>query len=451
MLREAPCQHAYLQNWYKMFLFARRARACWPPQTMSTFPTATPLRLRFTDPVAEQEFLLDHRRDAAREFRWGVLLAALMALLFMWQDNQISVYGYRATNIRTYLILPLCGAVWLALGRARADRFVEPMAGAFLIVYSVLVAAIFMVFEPGFYGLSGAVAEGNFLIILLATFTMAHLRVATAAWTGAGVLAVYLGANYWYSKADFTLFLYGNFSNLVMAYLLGAAACTMLERLRRRQFLNRRDLASEKERYKNLLFALVPSQIAERIEQGELPVADAQAETAILYSDFAGYSQLSGLAPRPHLHLLNELLHEFDVAAERYGVVKVKTIGDGYLAVCGAPVPELRRTVAMARFGLEMVAITRRTAARFNLPISIRVGIHTGTLIAGVIGKDRYSFDMAGASVDMASRMEASAPADRVQVSAAACQRLQGQFDVEPCASGACLLRPPYAGPLPAQ
>ena len=351
----------------------------------------------------------------------------------MWQDSEISPFGYRATNIRIYLMLPLCVLAWYVLTTAIAERAVEWLAGAFLLLYTACVCAIYYVFEPGFYGLSGVVAEGNFLTIVLATFTMVHLRTGPAALIGAVVVAMDTAMNYWFTSADFMLFLNGVFSNMVMAYVLGLSACIMVERLRRRQFITWRDLAAEKERFRTLLFTMVPTQIAERIEKGEFPVADSQAETAILFSDFAGLAELATqIAPRTQVQLLNELFFEFDQAAERHGVEKIKTVGDGYMAACGPPVHEGKRTLAMARFGLELVTITRRTAARFNLPISIRVGIHTGKLIAGVIGKNRYTFDMWGESVSMASRMEASCLAGRVQVSEAARLRLEGLFECEP-------------------
>jgi adenylate cyclase len=425
-------------------------------------PLAQRLRLRFTDPVAEQAFRREHRKDAVGVMRWGVIAAAILSLVFMWQDSEISPHGYRATNIRIYLMLPLCALAWYLLKTAVAERAVEWLAGAFLILYTACVCAIYYVFDPGFYGLSGTVAEGNFLTLLLATFTMVHLRTGVAALIGAVIVAMDTAMNYFFTSADFVLFLNGVFSNLVMAYLLGLTACIMVERLRRRQFLVLRDLAAEKERFKSLLFTLVPSQIAERIEQGEFPIADSQAETAILFSDFVGLTELNQqIAPRTLVQLLNELFFEFDLAAERHGVEKIKTIGDGYMAACGPPIHEDKRTLATARFGLELVTITRRTAARFNLPISIRVGIHTGKLVAGVIGKNRYTFDMGGESVNLASRMEQTCLAGRVQVSEAARQRLAGQFECEPRGAidvkgmgsvQAYLLRAPGQDPyLPAQ
>ncbi len=390
-------------------------------------------RLRFPEPAVEAAFLASHRQESVQVARWAVVAAFIVGMFFVFQDNVITPTGYRATNIRMYLMAPLCFGFWFLLGVPRLQRWIEPLTGMFILLYSALVVAIFVVFEPTFYGLSGAVAEGNFVIIILATFTMSHLRLAWAAAVGAGVLAMYMAGNYLWTAVDFELFLNGHYANAVMAFVLGAATCWMFEVLRRRQFLTLRALEGEKERYKSLLFTLVPSQITDRIKEGHVPIADSHAEIAILFADIVGFTALTKqVAAGTLVQLLNELFFEFDLAAERYGVEKVKTVGDGYMAVCGPPVAEERRAVCVAQFALEMVQITRRMAARFNLPIGIRVGVHSGSLVAGVIGKSRYTYDMWGESVNMASRMEASGVANRVQVSDQAQQRLRGQFGLEP-------------------
>lgn len=131
------------------------------------------------------------------------------------------------------------------------------------------------------------------------------------------------------------------------------------------------------------------------------------------------------------MRLLNDMFSEFDAAAERHGVEKIKTIGDGYMAACGAPLVESMRTIAPVQFGLELVGTTERVSKRHQVPISIRVGVHCGSLIAGVIGKSRFAYDMWGETVNMASRMESSSIPGRVQVSESAFQRLHGRFAVE--------------------
>jgi adenylate cyclase len=395
--------------------------------------SARSFRLRFPEPAVEAAYLAFHRKESVQVARWAVVAAFVMGMFFVFQDNVITPTGYRATNIRMYLMAPLCFGFWFLLGAPRLQRFVEPLTGLFILLYGALVVAIFVVFEPTFYGLSGPVAEGNFVILIMATFTMSHLRLGWASAVAAGVMAMYMAGNYLWTAADFELFLNGHYANAAMACVLGAATGWMFEVMRRRQFLTVRALEGEKERYKGLLFTLVPSQITDRIKEGQVPIADSNAEIAILFADIVGFTALSKqVAPGILVQLLNELFFEFDLAAERYGVEKIKTVGDGYMAVCGPPVAEQRRAVCVAQFALEMVQITRRMAARFNLPIGIRVGVHSGSLVAGVIGKSRYTYDMWGESVNMASRMEASGVADRVQLSDQAQQRLGGQFACEP-------------------
>lgn len=217
-----------------------------------------------------------------------------------------------------------------------------------------------------------------------------------------------------------------------MAFCLGALTCGMFESLRRRQFLAPHLLHNDKERYTNLPCTLVPPAIAHRIEQGESPIVDSHTEVAVLFSDLVGFTGLtSSIAPQRLVQLLNDLSSEFDAAAERHGIEKIKTIGDGYMAACGPPVAESMRTAVAVRFGLELVAITERVLKQHQIPVGIRVGVHAGSLIAGVIGKSRFAYDMSGETVNMASRMESTGVPGRVQVSEPAFERLDGEFAFE--------------------
>ena len=388
--------------------------------------------MRFLDPEFEQAFLRAYRADAVGMFQWGVLLAGFLALAFMWQDTSISENGGRAISIRLYLVMPLCALTWFVVRRKGADQWIEVITSGFLVLYSVLLAAIFIVFEPTIYGISGTIAEGNFLMVMLAAFTLSCLRLGWALVVGACIISIYAFAAAQWGQGDFTEFALSHLSNIVMAYCLGALTCGMFESLRRRQFVTLSLLEGEKERYKNLLYTLVPPAIARRIQLGETPIADSHAEVAVLFSDFVGFTSLTRrIAPHQLITLLNDLFSEFDAAAERHGVEKIKTIGDGYMAACGPPMIESMRTAAVVRFGLEMVDITERVARKHGIPISIRVGVHSGSLIAGVIGKSRFAYDMWGETVNMASRMESSGVPGQVQVSESAFERLAGRFAFE--------------------
>lgn len=396
-------------------------------------PTQRRRRLRFSDPAWEALYCQTQRVELVTASRWSMLVAMILALAFMWQDTMLSSNGHVATNIRIYLVVPLCLGTWYALRQPPLLRYAELIAAVFLLLYSALITAIFLVFEPGFYGLSGSVGEGNFIMIILATFTLSCLRPPWALGVGCGVLAIYTVGNLLWTAVDAEQFFNGHFSNIVMTMALGAATCCLFDMLRRRQFITLRTLEMEKERYKELLYNLVPHKIATRIEGGEFPIADSHAEIAVLFSDLVGFTTLTQqIAPRTLVQLLNELFFEFDLAAERHGVEKIKTIGDGYMAACGPPVAEEERTVQIAQFALDIIEITRAVALKYKLPIGIRVGIHSGSLVAGVIGKNRYTYDMWGESVNMASRMESSGLPNRVQASESAYQRLAEHFSFEP-------------------
>lgn len=388
--------------------------------------------MRFADPELERAFLREYRVDAVPMCRWGVVLAAFMALAFMWQDTEISQNGIQATYIRLFLIVPLCALAWLVMRRAKAAIWIEINISVFLLLYSACTAAIFVVFEPTIYGISGVIAEGNFVMIMLAAFTITCLRLWWAICVGLGILGIYSCTAWQWGHGDYTEFVLTHLSNIGMAFCLGALTCGMFESLRRRQFLTLSLLDNEKERYRNLLCTLVPPAIAQRIERGETPIADFHSDIAVLFSDFVGFTNLtSRIAPHRLVQLLNDMFSEFDAAAARHGVEKIKTIGDGYMAACGAPVSESMRTITLVKFGLELLAITERIAEKHQIPIGVRVGVHSGSLIAGVIGKSRFAYDMWGETVNMASRMESSGVPGRVQVSEPAFQRLHSQFSAE--------------------
>lgn len=387
---------------------------------------------KFANTELESTFLHLHRNEALQVMRWGALVALFLLVVYLWEDQDLSPNGQRATLIRLYIGVPLCLVVWYLCGKKEAARFIEQMTVVFLWLYTSTVIAIVLVFEPGPHGLSGNVGGSNFVVILLGTFTLAYLRFHLALLAAAGILAQYLAAMLLWGSQGTYEFISGGFSIALFASVVGASSNYLFESLRRRQFLLAHKLEKEKEKYKHLLYTLVPNYIASRIEEGEFPIADSHAEIAILFADLVGFTTLTKtVAPRALVQLLNELFYEFDRAAEQYHVEKIKTIGDGYMAACGPPIEEDLRTSSVIRMAIEMVAITESIALKHKIQLSIRVGIHTGSLIAGVIGKSRYTYDMWGDSVNMASRMESSGVANRVHLSEEAYHRVASQFCCE--------------------
>ena len=130
--------------------------------------------------------------------------------------------------------------------------------------------------------------------------------------------------------------------------------------------------------------------------------------------------------------MLNGLFTRFDAAAHDLGIEKIKTIGDAYMAVCGLPEPVANHAERMVRMAIRMVHITREHAMEHNTPMKLRVGVNTGPVAAGVIGKTKYIYDLWGDTVNLASRMESGGIPDSIQVTRPVYDRLKGEFVFEP-------------------
>ena len=157
-----------------------------------------------------------------------------------------------------------------------------------------------------------------------------------------------------------------------------------------------------------LLLNVLPAPIANRLRGGEQRIADGFAEVTVAFADLVDFTQLSSTMPPQELvTLLNGLFTRFDVAASELGIEKIKTVGDAYMAVCGLPEPVVDHAERMLRMAIRMVHITREHAMEHHVALKIRVGVNSGPVVAGVIGKSKYIYDLWGDTVNLASRKEA--------------------------------------------
>ncbi len=180
-----------------------------------------------------------------------------------------------------------------------------------------------------------------------------------------------------------------------------------------------------------LLLNILPKRIIDRLEGGEQTIADRFPELTVLFSDIVGFTETSSAMPPDQLvSELNGLFSGFDELCERTGVEKIKTIGDAYMAVAGLPDTRSDHVAAIADLALGM---RDQTLGRVTTDAwSIRIGIHTGPAVAGVIGKRKFVYDVWGDTVNVASRLETSAEPGRIHISEPVADALRGSFDTEP-------------------
>jgi class 3 adenylate cyclase len=194
-----------------------------------------------------------------------------------------------------------------------------------------------------------------------------------------------------------------------------------------------RGLALERHKSEMLLLNVLPSTIARRLKAGERPLADRFEEVAVLFADLVGFTPLSErLSPEDVVNLLDGLFSEFDAIADRLGLEKIKTIGDAYVVVGGLPEPRPDAAEAVAEMALEMLELVSRRSTPTGQPLQLRVGIDVGPVVAGVIGQRKFSYDLWGDTVNMASRMESHGVPGQIQVTPHAHERLRYRFSFQP-------------------
>ncbi|MCF8478692.1 MAG: response regulator [Pseudolabrys sp.] len=200
---------------------------------------------------------------------------------------------------------------------------------------------------------------------------------------------------------------------------------------REKQFIA--ELEREKHKSETLLLNILPPSIANRMREGELVIADKIAESTILFCDLVGFTALSGRLSAEHtVDFLGKIFTTFDRLAAEAGVEKIKTIGDAYMAAAGIPESQPDHAVRIARLAPRMMQAVKDVAQQTNLDLQARIGIHSGPIVAGVIGTHKFAYDVWGDSVNTASRMESHSVTGRIHVSDATRVALNGHFDLEP-------------------
>ncbi|MCE8527311.1 adenylate/guanylate cyclase domain-containing protein [Ruegeria pomeroyi] len=193
-------------------------------------------------------------------------------------------------------------------------------------------------------------------------------------------------------------------------------------------------LEAEHARSEALLYNLLPTEIAARLKDApDQTIADSLDHTAILFADIVDFTPRSArMTPEDLVSFLNRIFSTFDELAAKHGLEKIKTIGDAYMVAAGLPHPIDRPVHRVAEMAFDMLDALRDLSAELNDPIDIRIGLHAGPVVAGVIGHQKLFYDVWGDTVNTASRMESHGQPGRIQVTAAAREALKDAYDFEP-------------------
>jgi adenylate cyclase len=222
-------------------------------------------------------------------------------------------------------------------------------------------------------------------------------------------------------------------SSVVVAFfalnIFGPSITTfaLLEHFVRSRDRAHRRLAAEQERSETLLLSIFPRAIAERLKVSQDVIAERSEEVSVVFADITGFTPVAERLPAEEVVvLLDEIFSAFDELVAHHGLEKIKTIGDGYLVAAGIPTPRADHAEAAAHVALAMrQALTELPVAS---GLNLRVGIDSGPVVAGVIGRTKFGYDLWGDTVNTASRMQSHAPPGGIQVTERTYRRLEGEF-----------------------
>jgi class 3 adenylate cyclase len=192
-------------------------------------------------------------------------------------------------------------------------------------------------------------------------------------------------------------------------------------------------LKNEREKSERLLLSIFPASIAERLKQGPRTIAESFSEVSVLFADIVDFTRYTAnLEPNRIVELLSSIFNRFDLLTTKYGLEKIKTIGDAYMVVGGLPSVQDSHLHAVVLLAFEMLKAIGEFANFDDEPFTMRVGIHTGPVVAGVIGTKKFIYDLWGDTVNVASRMESHGTPGKIQTTSEVYQRLKNAFYFEP-------------------
>lgn len=388
------------------------------------------LGLKFADPVDEQAFYEAFLTRRLRFSRLMLVFAAVLLVFFIYWDQIIDPVGALTTMwIRIGVVAPACVGCAILLGWRWAQPWFEPLIVATGSLVTICLSVICAVLDGGY----NLVASGLLLILL---FVASLFRVRTPAYLVFSLLTLtgfFVGLIWAHGYAPRMTAM--NILMITNALTVSTMAVISRELGARAEFRAQQEVVRSHARIEELLHSMLPASIVQRIQAGETLIADQHDQVSIVFSDLVGFTQLSRRLDAPALvALLNRLFSAFDRAAEEHGMHKIKTIGDAYMAVGGVIGDDATDAAGnAARFAFAMVSATRALSIAIGEPLDVRVGLHVGPVVAGVIGTSRPAFDCWGEAVNLASRLESNGTPGAVLMSESAWGLLRDRYATQVC------------------
>lgn len=383
-----------------------------------------PVTLRFLDRAVEDVYRVDRFERSLSQIRIGLGVGCVMYAAF----GILDIWIIRDVVTQAWIIRAFaCGVIALGLALSWTPSFRQhdqniTMSVGLIASLGIIAMIVLADSERG-----DTYYVGLILVIMWAVVLSGQGFVyATASSTL--IVIMYAVTTLVLRDASLAVLISSAFFLLGTNIFLGIASY-IIERYARRTFIQTRQIDAERAANERLLLNILPVDVASQLKAGRLTIADHFDEATVFFSDVCEFTPLAArMAPEEVVGLLNDIFGYLDGIAERLGVEKIKTVGDGYMAVAGVPTGRADHLVAVAEMALEVRAGLAHFNAERGLACQMRIGIHSGPLVAGIIGSRKFIYDLWGDTVNIASRMEEAGVPGEIQCTEPVAQALRDTY-----------------------
>jgi class 3 adenylate cyclase len=384
--------------------------------------------LTFLDSELEKVYLESYFHKILPQVKVALLLAIALYSLFAFLDVWIVPESKnQITFIRFAIVIPSLLLVFILTYLSHFSKYWPWLMSLVGLEMGVGITAMVVDSQE----LGSTLYPTGILLVVMWVYVFSGLRFIQATITCLLIMLSYSTVALTINVIPFPVYLNHSFF-LMASIVIGAFAGYSLENYSRSDFINNRLIQSERLKSEKLLLNVLPESIADELKRSTDTIAESFESITILFADIVGFTKFSSsTSPKELVDLLNQIFSMFDEIVDRYGAEKIKTIGDAYMVAGGLPQRSDNHAEAIACLALDM----RETLDQFNInakqDFNIRIGIHTGPVVAGVIGIRKFSYDIWGDSVNTASRMESHGISGQIQVTNATYAILKDTFIFE--------------------
>ena len=399
----------------------------------SLYPQAD--RLRFPADI-EAQFREDYRVNTLPTTRLALVLGFFLYSVF----GILDIYAVPLSRnivwfIRFAVVCPLIVVAFITTYTTLLQKYAQAFMTFVVVIAGLGIIVMIAIMREAELG--SRFYFSGLLLVSMWAYGLSHLRFWHAILANLIIMAGYefvsIGIKQLLdTETGIVMFTIHNFFFLG-ANVIGIVTSYNLERYTRRDFLQKYTIQMQRDQADDLLYNILPRRIAEKLKQRKGTIAEEFSSTSVLFADIVNFTPISAnFGPYEVVHMLNELFSRFDELVDKYGVEKIQVAGDDYMAAAGVPTPRPDHAAVLARLALDMLKyVEREEFLNGRHTIEIRVGINSGSLIGGVIGRKKFFYALWGDMVNTASRMESHGISGKIQITRDTYELLKDDFECE--------------------